>query len=138
MKNIMRITMWSLVFSLLWSQPLSANGETDVTACGEFVTDHCLSKITVAPMVSETDLEWSFQEKMTAKSTDTDHDSSKSVDPTNQLTQHSRKSMPDKRHYGSILIGAVYWPNLGEVDPSQAGFNPQQFGKFKTWGITLN
>jgi hypothetical protein len=137
LKNIMGITMWSLVFSLLGFQPLSANGQTGVTACGEFFTEHCLSKLTVAPMVSETGLEWSFQEKMTAKSTDKDHDSLKTVDPTNQLTQHSRKSMPDKRHYGSIIIGAVYWPNLGGVDPSQAGFNPRQFGKFKTWGYSI-
>ena len=131
MKNRMGITMWFLVYSLLGFQPLSANGETDVTACSKFFTDPSLSKITVPPMLSETGLDWTFQEKMPAKSTDTDHDSSKTVVTTYQLTQHSRKSMPDKRHYVSIIIGAVYWPNLGGIDPSQAGFNSKQFGKFK-------
>jgi hypothetical protein len=42
-----------------------------------------------------------------------------------------------KRHYGSVAIGAVYWPNLGEIDPSQAGYNPQQFGQFKEWGYNI-
>jgi hypothetical protein len=133
----MGITMWFLVFSLIGSQPLSANGETDVTSCSEFSTDHSLSKITVAPMLSKTILEWPFQEKMPANSTDPDPDSSKTVVATHQLAQHSRENMPAKRHYLSIFIGAVYWPNLGEVDPSKAGFNPQQFDNFKTWGYNI-
>ena len=137
MKNTMGITIWFLVFSLLGSLPLSANAETDVIACSEFFTDHSLSKITVPPMLSETGLDWTFQEKMPAKSTDTDHDSSKTAIAMNQLAQNSHKSMPDKRHYYSFIIGAVYWPNLGEVDPSQAGFNPRRFGNFKTWGFNI-
>ncbi|NNL42827.1 MAG: hypothetical protein HKO79_10080 [Desulfobacterales bacterium] len=68
---------------------------------------------------------------------DTNQDFSKTVDPPKQLAQHHRKSMPDKRHYASIIIGAVNWPNIGDIDPSQAGFNPQQFGKFKTWGYNI-
>jgi hypothetical protein len=129
--------MWFLVFSLFGFQPLSANGETDGTADSEFFPDHSLNKITVAPLLSETGLEWSFQEKVPSQSTGTNHDSSKTTVATYQRAQHSRKNMPDKRHYVSIMLGAVYWPNLGEVDPSQAGFNPQQFGKFKTWGFNI-
>ena len=44
---------------------------------------------------------------------------------------------PVKRHFFSLAVGAVYWPSLGEVDPSQAGFNPQQFGQFEVWGLNI-
>ncbi|MBT8351366.1 MAG: hypothetical protein KJO26_09070, partial [Deltaproteobacteria bacterium] len=133
MKNKMGTAIWLLVVSLFMVQSLFADSNTDVTTCGEFVTDHTSSRTTIAAMVSETGLKRSFQEKIPFKSIDTDHDFSKTVDSTNQQPQHYRKSMPDKRHYASIIIGAVNWPNLGDIDPSQAGFNPQQFGKFKTW-----
>ena len=137
MKNKWGITMWFLVFGLLGFQPLSANDEPNGIVDNEFLSYHSLSKITVVPMLGETSLEWPFQKKMPSKSTEIIQDSLKTVVAAYQRVEPSRKKMPDKRHYVGIILGAVYWPNLGEVDPSQAGFNPQQFGEFKTWGYNI-
>jgi hypothetical protein len=105
----MGITMWFLVFSLIGSQPLSANGETDVTSCSEFSTYHSLSKITVAPMLSKTILEWPFQEKMPANSTDPDPDSSKTVVATHQLAQHSREQFDNFKTWGYNIEVAYHY-----------------------------
>jgi hypothetical protein len=93
-----------------------------------------------SPVIGEANnprLEFSSPYKMTAKSSSVDHDSTENTGKKNQKSSNSEESRPVKRHFISVIVGAVYWPNLGKVDPSQAGYDPQQFGQFKTWGYNI-
>ena len=93
-----------------------------------------------SPVFGETNkshLEFLSPYKMAAKSTGLDHDSIENTGNENQPASISGENPSLKRHFISLFVGADYWPNLGKVDPSQAGFDPQQFGQFKTWGYNL-
>ena len=41
-------------------------------------------------------------------------------------------------HIVSGGLGGAYWPGLGEVDPASAGFDPDEFGPFDEWGVSLS
>lgn len=41
---------------------------------------------------------------------------------------------PPGPHLFSISIGAAFWPELGDVDPTSSGFSPDDFGEFEEWG----
>ena len=51
--------------------------------------------------------------------------------------RHNEIGPATKRHFLTAALGAVYWPNLADVDPSQAGYDPSQFGQFKEWGFNI-
>lgn len=55
----------------------------------------------------------------------------------NQTAQPFQNNMPAKRHYVSFALGAVYWSNLAKIEPWQAGYDRQQFGQFKDWGVNF-
>ena len=37
-------------------------------------------------------------------------------------------------HMLGLSLGAGYWPDMGDVDPSSSGFSPDDFGAFEEWG----
>lgn len=63
----------------------------------------------------------------------------KQVDPTNQDEKGDEPEtfLPRKKNYFSILGGAVYWENLGELEHTLSGSGSGPFGDFKEWGYNL-
>ena len=60
------------------------------------------------------------------------------IQPSEETPRQRFLIDPDtKRHFFTLAIGAVYWPNLADIDPSTAGYDPRQFGRFAEWGTTL-
>lgn len=114
MRIILCAVLTGIVVNIYWIKPSLVIGETN-----------------------KPHLEFLSPCKMAAKSTGADHDSTANAGKTTQPASISGQNDPVKRHFISLIVGAVYWPNLGKIDPSQAGFDPQQFGQFKTWGYNI-
>jgi hypothetical protein len=59
-------------------------------------------------------------------------------EPTNeQETDTQETPLPRKKNYFSILGGAVYWQNLGELEHTLSGPGSGPFGDFKEWGYNI-
>ena len=41
---------------------------------------------------------------------------------------------PQKILFGFMLMGASYWPNVGDIRPDPSLADPEQFGRFGDWG----
>lgn len=55
------------------------------------------------------------------------------------VTSRDNPTGPGKGpHIVSGNLGAAYWPGLGDVDPASAGFDPDEFGPFDEWGVSLS
>ena len=108
------IILWLMILGLICMAPLPARGEMNTS-----------------PRIG---LAW---EAMLADQSAPESDASPHTLKENPSEQLSTIGPATKRHFGTFAIGAVYWPNLGKIDPSQAGFDPQQFGQFKEWGFNL-
>jgi hypothetical protein len=58
--------------------------------------------------------------------------------PVLVVTTRDNPTGPEKGpHIVSGGLGAAYWPGLGDVDPASAGFDPDEFGPFDEWGVSL-
>jgi hypothetical protein len=42
-----------------------------------------------------------------------------------------------KKDFFSVFLGAVYWENIGEIEPAFSGSAPGEFGKFKEQGYNI-
>jgi hypothetical protein len=60
-------------------------------------------------------------------------------EPTNKEEERDTEEtpLPRKKNYFSILGGAVYWQNLGELEHSLSGTGSGPFGDFKEWGYNV-
>ena len=63
----------------------------------------------------------------------------KQGDPTNQdeKTDTQKTLLTRKKNFITILGGAVYWQNLGELEHTLSGSGSGQFGDFKEWGFNI-
>ena len=63
---------------------------------------------------------------------------SEEAPPVVVVTTRDNPTGPEKGpHIVSGGLGAAYWPGLGDVDPGSAGFDPDEFGAFDDWGVSL-
>jgi hypothetical protein len=60
-------------------------------------------------------------------------------DPTNQdeKGEEPETFLPRKKNFYTILGGAVYWQNLGELEHTLSGSGSGPFGDFKDWGYNI-
>ena len=59
----------------------------------------------------------------------------------NHAPLHPREPAPPIErgpHLLALSLGAGYWPDLGDVDPTSSGFSPDDFGAFEEWGVAFS
>jgi hypothetical protein len=102
------------LLGIVWAAPLRAAGQSPDASCRRSAAHGLL-----------------------ALQSDSTPDSSSGDGEEDPSGKRSPIGPETKRHHISFFIGAVNWPNLADVDPSQAGFDPAQFGRFKQWGYNF-
>ncbi|KPJ77025.1 MAG: hypothetical protein AMJ54_09700 [Deltaproteobacteria bacterium SG8_13] len=103
-----------VALGLCWAAPLQATGETDAASHNRLAAPGSLA----------------LQSDPAPESSSADGDK-------DRFGQSALIGPATKRHFATFALGAVYWPKLADVDPSQAGFNPEQFGRFEQWGYNF-
>jgi hypothetical protein len=60
-------------------------------------------------------------------------------DPSNEKEERDTQETPlhRKKGYFTILGGAVYWQNLGELEHTLSGSGSGPFGAFREWGFNI-
>lgn len=60
-------------------------------------------------------------------------------DPSNEKEERDTQETPlhRKKGYFTILGGAVYWQNLGELEHTLSGSGSGPFGDFREWGFNI-